>query len=173
VLDTQSTHAPCAIGISSSSSLHHSFTLSLSLIRSQTLMQSYRISLFLHMSDIDQMVEFVAAPSPHLWLKLAVGNYPSTSSLFWCWSSSCTSTTHHCRCIFAALLRFVILLLLQITSNLMQLYSSGWCCCKTSIVIDVVVKLWWRPLELTYYIVHSLHQLRLHGISCWGPHPRQ
>ena len=36
------------------------------------------------MRDIDQIVEFVAAPSPLLWLKLAVGNYPSAPSLFWC-----------------------------------------------------------------------------------------
>ena len=36
------------------------------------------------MRDIDQMGEFVEAPSPLLSLKLAVGNYPSAPSLFWC-----------------------------------------------------------------------------------------
>jgi hypothetical protein len=28
-----------------------------------------------------------------------------------------------------------------IISNLLQLYSSGWCCCITIIIIDAVVKL--------------------------------
>ena len=35
------------------------------------------------MRDIDWMGEFVAAPLPLLWLKLAVGIYPSAMSLFW------------------------------------------------------------------------------------------
>ena len=36
------------------------------------------------MRDIDLMRGFVAAPLPLLWLKLAMGHYPSAPSLFWC-----------------------------------------------------------------------------------------
>jgi hypothetical protein len=136
-------------------------------------MQRYRIALFFTWWGINQIGEFVAASLALLWLKLAVGNYASASLMFWCWSSSYTVTTHRFCCFFAALLHFVILLLLLITSNLLQLYSDVWCYCITAIVIDVVVKLWWQPLELTCYIVHSLLQPRLHGIKYWGPHPRQ